>query len=156
MNIRFSICALFLALGATGAGMAIAGVGPFSATGPLPFGAPEAEWTAPNGAPRVELAPDRSPMLALDGTPLRDSAGRLVTVPLGDELRGTISGSQAELDRRRASVEQLADACRRGIPVPVTGEGSSSISLEDSLATAKASVDAAVAANGGRSYKKPC
>lgn len=123
---------------------------------PLPFQAAEESWTDSTGRPIVGLMPDRVPVSTLDGQLLRNADGSLVTAPLGDVARGEISEEAADAQTKAALELQRADACRRGLKVPVGASATGSGTIEDAIAAAKAARLEAIAKNGGSEVVSAC
>lgn len=123
---------------------------------PLPLETPASEWTTLDGREIVSLTPARGGVLSMDGKPLRDSNGALVTVPPGDAVRGAVSHNSAADPVDRAMLIQARDACERGVPTPVTGVAAGDMPIEEAVAQSQKNLERAIAANGGSVWRDPC
>lgn len=123
---------------------------------PLPFGAAPALYTEPDGTINVRMAPERAPVLALDGTPLRSATGAPLTAPFGDVLRGELTQREADLQVQTLVRLARGDACRRGVEVGLFGESTNARTLEESIAQAKRDLAAKIKANGGKETASTC
>lgn len=123
---------------------------------PLPFGTPASEWTIPDGREITSLMPETGGVLTMDGKPLRDGNGTLVTASLGEVARGDVSAEAADRQVDRAMLIQAQDACERGLPSPVTAVASGDMPIEEAAARSQENLKRAVAANGGSAWRDAC
>lgn len=152
MTIGASIAAVLCA-----SAVAVASAGGGESPEPLPFGTPQSEWTTPTGQEAVHLMPERAPVSTLDGQILRESTGEPVTVPLGNEARGSVMVQESDTQFESAMILQAQDACDRGIGFPIAGEASGDdMTMEEVIAEAKRNMEKALAANGGNPYRDAC
>jgi hypothetical protein len=137
--------------------LTLVGKGSGAGQAPQPFGAAPAAWQNSSGQPIVGLMPSRASVSTFDGQALRDAQGAPVTAPLGDAARGEISAAAADAQVKAALALQQADACKRGLQVPVGVEISGTgLSAEEAAAEASAALSKAIAENGGKATKPAC
>lgn len=138
------------------AALAVAIAGGDEGPEPLSFGTPASEWATPDGREIASLMPDKSGVLTMDGKPLRDGNGALVTVAVGEAARGEIPAEAADRQVKRAMLIQAKDACERGVPFPVSAVVSGDMSIEEAAALSQKNLARAVAANGGDVWRDAC
>lgn len=137
--------------------MQLLGHGSAASQTPAAFGSPPQSWQDASGQPIVALMPERTGVSTLDGRLLMNPDGTPVTAPFGDEARGEISETQAQAQMADALRLQTADACKRGLQVPVGAETTGTgLTAEQAAAQSIAALAKAVAANGGRTTKPAC